>query len=256
MPSPKRVQVCWLLLTLGPTVAWFWMHKTADINVSSWENTTASWSQCLSSSDPLYGGDSPIIGVEGWMHAAGTDGLACESDAFESVNWPDNLTPSNEGNTSWIALVRRGNCTFKTKILNAAKFNATAVIITNNVFENSTVLMQHEGTGITVTVMTSRFVGRQLWELAEHKQLWVAITPTPRVFIDDGFSWRVPILCILGASFVLVAVSTILVILHYGPNAWRSAQAAKVELKLRNVAKHAINRLPQRAVQQDSKVCL
>ena len=82
MPSPKRVQVCWLLLTLGPTVAWFWMHKTADINVTPWENTTESWSQCLSSSDPLYGGDSPIIGVEGWMHAAGTDGLACESDAF------------------------------------------------------------------------------------------------------------------------------------------------------------------------------
>uniref|UniRef100_UPI00358E22B4 RING finger protein 148-like n=1 Tax=Myxine glutinosa TaxID=7769 RepID=UPI00358E22B4 len=251
MPTQNIVQVCWLLLALGPTVAWFSIHNTADINVTFWENATASWSQCLVSSDSVYGDASPVVSVEGWMHAAGNDGLACESNTFESVNWPDNLTPSNRSNTSWIALVKRGNCTFKTKILNAARSSATGVIITNNIDTHSTVRMRHEGTGNIVAVMTSQVNGRKLWELAEYKRVWVVITPW--LSLDAGFSWQVPMLCVLVASIVLVAVSIALVILHYGPNAWRSAQAAKVEHKLRTVAKRAINGLPQRAVQQDSK---
>lgn len=44
----------------------------------------------------------------------------------------------------WVALLQRGNCTFKEKILKAASFNATAVLIYNNSTEK-TVMMGHEG---------------------------------------------------------------------------------------------------------------
>lgn len=40
--------------------------------------------------------------------------------------------------------MQRGNCTFKEKILKAASFNATAVLIYNN-FTEKTVMMGHEG---------------------------------------------------------------------------------------------------------------
>lgn len=44
----------------------------------------------------------------------------------------------------WVALLQRGNCTFKEKILKAAAYNATAVLIYNN-STDQTVKMGHEG---------------------------------------------------------------------------------------------------------------
>lgn len=48
----------------------------------------------------------------------------------------------------WVALLQRGNCTFKEKILKAAAYNATAVLIYNNSTEK-TVMMGHEGQFVT-----------------------------------------------------------------------------------------------------------
>lgn len=44
----------------------------------------------------------------------------------------------------WVALLQRGNCTFREKILKAAAYNATAVLIYNN-STDKTVRMGHEG---------------------------------------------------------------------------------------------------------------
>lgn len=48
------------------------------------------------------------------------------------------------GTVHWVALLQRGNCTFREKILRAAAFNATAVLIYNNSTDR-TVRMGHEG---------------------------------------------------------------------------------------------------------------
>lgn len=48
------------------------------------------------------------------------------------------------GTLQWVALLQRGNCTFREKILRAAAFNASAVLIYNNSSER-TVRMGHEG---------------------------------------------------------------------------------------------------------------
>lgn len=48
--------------------------------------------------------------------------------------------------THWVAIMQRGKCTFKEKILKAAAFNASAVIIYNNGSKEDTVTMAHEGT--------------------------------------------------------------------------------------------------------------
>ena len=45
----------------------------------------------------------------------------------------------------WVALLQRGNCTFKEKILKAASYNASAVLVYNNSTEK-TVKMGHDGT--------------------------------------------------------------------------------------------------------------
>lgn len=45
----------------------------------------------------------------------------------------------------WIALLQRGNCTFREKILRAASHNATAVVIYNNISSEEPVTMTHQG---------------------------------------------------------------------------------------------------------------
>lgn len=45
----------------------------------------------------------------------------------------------------WIALLQRGNCTFREKILRAASHNASAVVIYNNVSSEEPVTMTHQG---------------------------------------------------------------------------------------------------------------
>lgn len=52
------------------------------------------------------------------------------------------LVPSR--NVHWVALLQRGNCTFREKILKAAAYNATGVLIYNN-STDKTVRMGHEG---------------------------------------------------------------------------------------------------------------
>lgn len=47
--------------------------------------------------------------------------------------------------THWVAIMQRGKCTFKEKILKAVAFNASAVIIYNNGSKEDTVTMAHEG---------------------------------------------------------------------------------------------------------------
>lgn len=62
------------------------------------------------------------------------------------------LVPSR--NVHWVALLQRGNCTFKEKILKAAAYNATAVLIYNN-STNKTVKMGHEGQSPQVLLNTT-----------------------------------------------------------------------------------------------------
>ena len=57
-----------------------------------------------------------------------------------------------------MALLQRGNCTFKNKI-----FNAPVVLVHNNSSQEATVLMAHEGTADTVAVMTTEYTARRWW---------------------------------------------------------------------------------------------
>ncbi|XP_059820418.1 E3 ubiquitin-protein ligase RNF149-like isoform X2 [Hypanus sabinus] len=75
---------------------------------------------------------------------------------------------SESGRTGepWIALVARGNCTFKEKILNAAKKMASAVVIYNFLGTgNTTVTMNHIGTRNIVAIMIGNSKGLEILEL-------------------------------------------------------------------------------------------
>uniref|UniRef100_A0A7N4UZW5 Ring finger protein 149 n=2 Tax=Sarcophilus harrisii TaxID=9305 RepID=A0A7N4UZW5_SARHA len=104
-----------------------------------------------------YGDNSPkesLQGLVGIPRAPGRDPKGCAPNTRYYV-------PALGGRASarrepWIALVARGDCTFKDKVLNAARRNASAVVIYNEEhYGNSTNSMSHLGTGNTVVIMVS-----------------------------------------------------------------------------------------------------
>ncbi|XP_034722376.1 E3 ubiquitin-protein ligase RNF130 [Etheostoma cragini] len=95
----------------------------------------------MSSEDGTYGQDSPKVDtrtarvIAPATHHGVVDRQGCDPST--------RFLPPPRG--PWVALLQRGNCTFKEKILKAAAYNATAVLIYNN-STDKTVRMGHEAT--------------------------------------------------------------------------------------------------------------
>ncbi|XP_028721596.1 E3 ubiquitin-protein ligase RNF149 [Peromyscus leucopus] len=78
------------------------------------------------------------------------------------------VAPGSLGAAPWVALVARGRCTFKDKVLAAARKNASAVVVYNlERHGNATEPMSHAGTGKTVVIMISYPKGREIFDLVQ-----------------------------------------------------------------------------------------
>ncbi|XP_028631212.1 E3 ubiquitin-protein ligase RNF149 [Grammomys surdaster] len=78
------------------------------------------------------------------------------------------VAPGALGNAPWVALVARGGCTFKDKVLAAARRNASAVVVYNQErYGNATEPMSHPGTGKIVVIMISYPKGREIFDLVQ-----------------------------------------------------------------------------------------
>ncbi|OBS78269.1 hypothetical protein A6R68_19341, partial [Neotoma lepida] len=93
------------------------------------------------------------------------------------------VAPGSLGAAPWVALVARGGCTFKDKVLAAARKNASAVVVYNQErYGNATEPMSHAGeqagagaslvvfpggTGKTVVIMISYPKGREIFDLVQ-----------------------------------------------------------------------------------------
>ncbi|XP_027136457.1 E3 ubiquitin-protein ligase RNF130 isoform X2 [Larimichthys crocea] len=111
----------------------------------------------MSSDEGTYGQNSPKIDTRGVVIApAPHHGVVDRQGCDPATRF---VVPPRTGH--WVALLQRGNCTFKEKILKAAAHNATAVLIYNNSTEK-TVKMGHEGTGETVAVMITEAYGKEI----------------------------------------------------------------------------------------------
>ncbi|XP_041055462.1 E3 ubiquitin-protein ligase RNF149-like [Carcharodon carcharias] len=151
--------LCFLLLLLlvsvsGRTAEWY----TAFVSTAYLDPDT-NMTVSTSSESGRYGDSSPKDSVQGVIGIPRTnrDQLGCDPSTEYFI--PRSGEP-------WIALIARGNCTFKEKILNAAKKMASAVVIYNFLGTgNATVTMNHIGTGNTVAIMIGNSKGMEILEL-------------------------------------------------------------------------------------------
>ncbi|XP_042190519.1 E3 ubiquitin-protein ligase RNF149 [Callorhinchus milii] len=138
----------------GRTTEWY----TAFVSTAYLEPVT-NITLSANAESGRYGDSSPKDSVQGVLGIPrnNRDQLGCDPNTEYFI--PRSGEP-------WIALVARGNCTFKEKILIAAQKMASAVVIYNFMGTgNATVTMNHIGTGNTVAIMIGNAKGMEILEV-------------------------------------------------------------------------------------------
>ncbi|XP_042274599.1 E3 ubiquitin-protein ligase RNF130 [Thunnus thynnus] len=201
----------------------------------------------MSSEDGTYGQNSPKMDSRGVVIApAPHHGVVDRQGCDPNTRF---LVPPRS--VHWVALLQRGNCTFKEKILKAAAFNATAVLIYNN-STNKTVKMGHEGTGDTVAVMITEAFGKEiLAQLDRNLTVLVSVLVGQRgttKTINRGS------LVFVSVSFiVLLIISSAWLIFYFIQKLRYSSARGRSQRRLGDAAKKAIGKLTTRTVKKGDK---
>ncbi|KAF1385164.1 hypothetical protein PFLUV_G00127830 [Perca fluviatilis] len=205
----------------------------------------------MSSDDGTYGQDSPKVDTRSArvIAPATHHGVVDRQGCDPATRF---LVPPRSGH--WVALLQRGNCTFKEKILKAAAYNATAVLIYNN-STDKTVRMGHEGTGDTVAVMITEAYGREILAQLE-RNLTVLVSVVvgqrgPPKNINRGS------LVFVSISFiVLMIISSAWLVFYFIQKIRYSSARDRSQRRLGDAAKKAIGKLTTRTVKKGDKVCV
>ncbi|XP_072913912.1 E3 ubiquitin-protein ligase RNF128 isoform X1 [Hemitrygon akajei] len=228
-------QLLWLHCSLASS---FW---TAYIDISFIEPGSNQTVREKTESG-VYGQDSPLTRVEGLVGIANSDqNFGCDPDI-------DYFRPDPE--QPWVALIQRGKgCTFSEKILNAAKWGASAAVIYNFPTQvNEVVQMSHPGTGKMVAVMISNIKGQEIFELVRQR---VPVHMVIEVGKQHGPWMSQYSIFFVSISFFVVTAVTVGYFIFYTA---RRLQLARAQLRkqnqLKNEAKKAISQLDLRTLKQ------
>ncbi|KAM8848122.1 E3 ubiquitin-protein ligase RNF130 [Synchiropus picturatus] len=199
----------------------------------------------MSNDEGTYGQNSPKVDARGVViapapHHGVVDRQGCDPNT--------RFHPPPRG-VHWVALMQRGNCTFREKILKAATFNATAVLVYNN-STDKTVKMGHEGTGDVVAVMITEVYGKEiLAQLDRNLTVLVSVLVGQR-----GPSINRGSLVFVSVSFiVLMIISSAWLVFYFIQKIRDSSARDRSQRRLGDAAKKAIGKLTTRTVKRGDK---
>lgn len=138
------------LLCLDFTVAEREEWYTAFVNITYVDPATSEL-RTEKTECGRYGEHSPKRDAKGVVVLPAAPHHACDPNTRFAV-------PAQAG--AWVALIARGNCTYKDKIRHAAAHNASAVVIFNvgSANANDTITMPHSGNWCTFIIIVVRSV--------------------------------------------------------------------------------------------------
>ncbi|XP_037673396.1 LOW QUALITY PROTEIN: E3 ubiquitin-protein ligase RNF130 [Choloepus didactylus] len=224
-------------------------YYTALINVTVQEPGQRRPSHLRVGPRAAIGRDSPKAEVLGGqvlaplpLHGV-ADHLGCDPQTRFFV--PPNIK-------QWIALLQRGNCTFKEKISRAAFHNAVAVVIYNNKSKEDPVTMTHPGTGDIIAVMITELRGKDILSYLEKNvsvQMTIAVgTRMPPKNFSRGS------LVFVSISFiVLMIISSAWLIFYFIQKIRYTNARDRNQRRLGDAAKKAISKLTTRTVKKGDK---
>lgn len=175
------------------------------------------------------------------------DKLACDPQAKFQV-------PAAAATRGWIAVIPRGNCTYKEKIWHAVRQNASAVVIYNlgasNV--NETITMPHGGTGEIVAIMIPELKGREIMSLLERNiTIMMHITIGTRNL--QKYVSRTSVVFV-SISFIVLMIISLAWLVFYYIQRFRYANARdRNQRRLGDAAKKAIGKLQIRTIKKGDK---
>ncbi|KAM4809328.1 RING finger protein 150 [Rhinophrynus dorsalis] len=232
------------LLCLDFTVAEKEEWYTAFVNITYTDPVSHQW-RTEKSECGRYGEHS--LKQDAWgsavLPSSQQDRLACDpATKF--------LVPANA--TKWVALIPKGNCTFRDKIKHAALQNASAVLIYNVGSGNDTFTMGHAGIEDIVAIMIPEPKGREIASLLE-RNINVTIYITIGTRNLQKYVSRTSVVFV-SISFIVLMIISLAWLVFYYIQRFRYANARdRNQRRLGDAAKKAISKLQVRTIKKGDK---
>ncbi|OCT99764.1 RING finger protein 150 [Xenopus laevis] len=234
------------LLCLDFTVAEKEEWYTAFVNITYTEPLSHQW-RTEKSECGRYGEQS--LKQDAWglavLPSSQQDRLACDPATKFSV-------PAN--GSRWVALIPKGNCTYRDKIKHAALQNASAVLIYNvgSSNANETITMPHPGTDDIVAIMIPEPKGREIASLLE-RNINVTIYITIGTRNLQKYVSRTSVVFV-SISFIVLMIISLAWLVFYYIQRFRYANARdRNQRRLGDAAKKAISKLQVRTIKKGDK---
>lgn len=217
----------------------FW---TAVVEISYWNGqkneTEDRFCEC-----GVYGRNSPLEGASGIVTLPIDDPKGCG---------PDPVYSRNSSTPAWIALVKRGNCTFSEKIKAAQRLGAAGVVVYNGDGSgNSTSHMAHSDASKTVAIMISNVEGMEIVNLVNsgiEVNLRIEVGSPHGPWMDTYWLYFLSI-----AFFIVTAASIAYFVFISANRLYNMRVQMRSERRLKYEAKKAIGQLQVRTLKRADK---
>lgn len=165
---------------------------------------------------------------------------------------PDSVYSRNSSSPPWIALIKRGNCTFSEKI-NAAKRQGAAGVVVYNVdgSGNSTTHMAHSDAEGIVAIMIGNTQGMEIVRLVKNGtdvQMLIDVGSPHGPWMDTYWLYFLSI-----AFFIVTAASISYFVFISANRLYSMGRHRRAENKLKSEAKRAIGRLTVRTLKREDE---
>ncbi|XP_034731400.1 E3 ubiquitin-protein ligase RNF128a [Etheostoma cragini] len=184
----------------------------------------------------VYGRNSPVEGVNGIVALPKGDPEGCGSD---------HVYNRNISSPPWIALVKRGNCTFSEKISAAHRQGATGVVVYNvDGSGNSTLQMSHSAEDDVVAIMIGNSQGMEIAKVVKNGTevlMRISVGSPHGPWMDTYWLYFLSI-----AFFIVTAASIAYFVFISANRIYSLTMHRRSEKKLKSEAKKAIGRLQVR----------
>ncbi|XP_078532989.1 RING finger protein 150 [Lissotriton helveticus] len=194
-----------------------------------------------------YGEHSPKQDARGLaVMPAAQDRLACDP---HNTRFP---VPAHA--RSWVALIPKGNCSYRDKIRHAAMHNASAVVIFNvgSANANETITMSHPGIDDIVAIMIPEPKGKEIVGLLE-RNITVMMYITIGTRNLQKYVSRTSVVFV-SISFIVLMIISLAWLVFYYIQRFRYANARdRNQRRLGDAAKKAISKLQIRTIRKGDK---
>ncbi|XP_034050143.1 E3 ubiquitin-protein ligase RNF128a [Thalassophryne amazonica] len=200
----------------------------------------------------VYGRNSPLESASGIATLPAGDPRGCSLDSFYN---------RNSSSPPWIALVKRGNCTFSEKFFVAKQHGAAGVVVYNlDGSGNSTSSMSHPEVPDIVAIMIGNIQGMKIVNLIKRGldvQMLIEVGTAHGPWIDTYW------LYFLSIAFFIVTVASITYFVFISAHRLHGLRMQRrANRRLKSEAKKAISQLQMRTLKQsdmeidsDSHMC-